>query len=117
MNRLPTGWIRWLTVRVASNIDRLTRKPRLVSALGPPIAVAGSFRRLPTRPKPTGCVKRHNSQLHVFQRGSGTPPGKVGNILRFNTNLPGTVGSRSAPIETPLISRFSLLNQVVGWAE
>ena len=42
MNRLPTGWIRWLTVRVASNIDRLTRKPRLVSAIGPPIAVAGS---------------------------------------------------------------------------
>src|SRR6516162_6644276 len=57
MNRLPTGWIRWLTVRVASNIDRLTRKPRLVSALGAPIAVAGSFRRLPTRPKQPGASK------------------------------------------------------------
>ena len=78
MNRLPTGWIRWLTVRVASNIDRLTRKPRLVSALGPPIAVAGSFRRLPTRPKPTGCVKRHNSQLHparVLEARIQSPPG------------------------------------------
>ena len=76
MNRLPTGWIRWLTVRVASNIDRLTRKPRLVSALGPPIAVAGVG----------DCHQRHDFALPLRMPsvgfavlfGSGVGPGQIG---------------------------------------
>ena len=67
---------RWLVSRCASgpgpgNVpqgrsgDRGAVPPRrLVSALEAPIAVAGSLRRLPTRPKATGRVKRHDNQLH-----------------------------------------------------
>ena len=81
---------------VASNIDRLTRKPRLVSALGAPIAVAGSFRvpsnraskaRQPASPRPrtrssnpvpsTGRVcellapKRRSPQIQAVRVRSG----------------------------------------------
>src|SRR6516165_8123354 len=66
------GWFRGaLRVRDRGNVPQgrsgdggAVPPRRLVSALEAPIAVAGSLRRLPTRPKATGRVKRHDNQLH-----------------------------------------------------